>query len=56
MAVEGHELSDELAAVLDGDPHPVVDVLKHLRALRHRHCGLKRLLNLKTRVGEEEEG
>lgn len=39
MAVEGHELPDELAAILDRDAHAVVDELKHLGALRHRHCG-----------------
>ena len=39
MAVEGHELADQLTAVLDGDSHSVVDVLKHLRTLRHRHLG-----------------
>ena len=38
VAVEGHELAHQLTAVLDGDPHAVVDVLKHLGALRHRHC------------------
>lgn len=30
VAVEGHKLADQLAAVLDCDPHPVVDVLEHL--------------------------
>lgn len=37
VAVEGHELPDELAAVLDRDAHAVVDVLEHLGSLRHRH-------------------
>lgn len=37
MTVEGHEFADELTAVLDCDPHSVVDVLEHLRTLRHRH-------------------
>lgn len=39
VAVEGHEFSDELATVLNGDTHTVVDVLKHLGTLRHRHFG-----------------
>lgn len=38
VAVEGHKLSNQLPAVLNCDPHPVVDVLEHLRTLRHRHC------------------
>lgn len=33
VAVEGHELADQLTAVLDGHPHPVVDVLEHLQTL-----------------------
>lgn len=39
VTVESHEFADQLAAVLDVDPHPVVDVLEHLGALGHRHCG-----------------
>lgn len=39
VAIEGHELPDELAAILDGDPHTVVDVLEHLRSLGDRHGG-----------------
>lgn len=39
VAVEGHEFSDELTTVLNGDTHTVVDVLKHLGTLRHRHFG-----------------
>lgn len=38
VAVEGHELPHQLPPVLDCDPHPVIDVLEHLRTLRHRHC------------------
>lgn len=37
VAVEGHEFSDELTTVLDGDAHAVVDVLEHLGTLGHRH-------------------
>jgi hypothetical protein len=40
VAVEGHELADQLSAVLDGDAHPVVNVLEHLRALGARHLWL----------------
>lgn len=39
VAIEGHELADEHTAVLDGDAHAIVDVLEHLRSLRHRHGG-----------------
>lgn len=39
VAIEGHELPDELAAILDGDAHTVVDVLEHLRSLGDRHGG-----------------
>lgn len=37
VTVEGHEAAHQLAAVLDRDAHAVVDVLEHLRTLRHRH-------------------
>jgi hypothetical protein len=54
VAVEGHELADQLSAVLDGDAHPVVDILEHLRALGARHlrlplCSLS-LLSLRLRL------
>jgi hypothetical protein len=39
VAVEGHELAHELAAVLDRHAHAVVDELEHLGALRVRHGG-----------------
>lgn len=37
VSVECHEFSDELASILNGDAHSVVDVLEHLGTLRHRH-------------------
>jgi hypothetical protein len=66
VAVEGHELAHELAAVLDRHAHAVVDELEHLGALRVRHggrggdgaaVGWRRLgLGLRRRrEGEEEE-
>lgn len=39
VAIESHEFSDQLTAVLDRDPHPIIDVLKHLGSFGHRHLG-----------------
>ena len=35
--VKGHEGPDQRPAVLDGDPHAVVDVVQHLALLGKRH-------------------
>jgi len=38
MLIERHKFSDNNSTVLDGNPHPVIDKLKHLAAFG-RHDG-----------------
>jgi len=48
MFIKGHELTDELAAVIDNEAHSIVEVLLHLTSLG-RHCGREGAVSARKR-------